>query len=370
MENDMRADVTTRWIAVVIAVAGLTAGACTPTEAPRDANLPAATPGATPPAAMAPTTDEQLRTRVQSKFYAEDTVRAHDIAVSAENGVVTLRGTVPDDAIKQRAVALAREVENVTRVEDQLQVRAGPTAPRAVDETAPGWITTKIHAKYFVNPELKPWNIDVTTASGGVVTVEGTVDSEQDKSEAVRIARETEGVTRVDDRLRVSPGATREQTERALNAVEDAWLTAKVEAKYFVDADVKARNIDVETRSGVVTLQGVVGSEDEKRQAVALARNTDGVREVNDQLKVDASLRGARSGAMDRPDLWITTKIQSKYFLDPDVKGHQINVDTTKGVVTLKGFVDNAEQKQEAEQIARDTTGVQRVVNQLTVGAR
>src|ERR687892_800518 len=148
MENDMRADVTTRWIAVVIAVAGLTAGACTPTEAPRDANLPAATPGATPPAAMAPTADEQLRTRVQSKFYAEDTVRAHDIAVSAENGVVTLRGTVPDDAIKQRAVALAREVENVTRVEDQLQVRAA-AAQRTVDETAPGWITTKIHAKYF-----------------------------------------------------------------------------------------------------------------------------------------------------------------------------------------------------------------------------
>ena len=61
-------------------------------------------------------------------------------------------------------------------------------------------------------------------------------------------------------------------------------------------------------------------------------------------------------------------KIQSKYFLDADVKGRQIDVDTNDGVVTLKGTVDTAEQKQQAEQIARGTEGVKRVVNQLVVG--
>lgn len=370
----MRADVTTHCIAMVIVAASLSAAACTRTEPVPDTNLPAVTPGATPPAGMVPTADEQLRTRVQSKFYADDAMRAHDIDVSAENGVVTLRGTVPGDATRQRAVALARDVENVTRVEDQLQVRDDALAGRKMDESEPGWITTKIHAQYFVNPDLKPWNIDVTTASGGVVTLEGTVDSQQDKSEAVRIARETEGVTRVEDRLRISPDAAGARAERAANAVEDAWLTTKIEAKYFVDGDVKGRNIDVETRNGVVTLQGAVASEDERRQAIALARNTDGVREVNDQLKVDASLRarggGGRSTAeMEVPDAWITTKIQAKYFLDAEVKGHQINVDTNKGVVTLKGFVDAADQKREAEQIARATEGVRRVVNELTIGA-
>jgi hyperosmotically inducible protein len=61
-------------------------------------------------------------------------------------------------------------------------------------------------------------------------------------------------------------------------------------------------------------------------------------------------------------------KIQSKYFLDADVKGRQIDVDTNNGIVMLKGTVDNAQQKQEAEQIARETEGVKRVVNQLVVG--
>jgi osmotically-inducible protein OsmY len=66
-------------------------------------------------------------------------------------------------------------------------------------------------------------------------------------------------------------------------------------------------------------------------------------------------------------DAWTTTKIQSKYFIDSDVKGHRIDVDTRAGVVTLKGTVETEAQKTEAAQIARETEGVKQVVNQLTV---
>jgi osmotically-inducible protein OsmY len=135
----------------------------------------------------------------------------------------------------------------------------------------------------------------------------------------------------------------------------------------------------VDTRDGVVTLTGEVESEAERRQAVALARNTDGVREVTDQLQVrpsesargtTGSLEGAaREGGAAANDTWITTKIQSKYFLDNDVKGHEINVDSRNGVVTLKGTVESEAQKQMAAQIAQETGGVSRVVNELRVQA-
>jgi hypothetical protein len=71
---------------------------------------------------------------------------------------------------------------------------------------------------------------------------------------------------------------------------------------------------------------------------------------------------------MRQPDAWLTAKIQAKYFLDTTVKGHQIDVDTRKGVVTLTGRVDTDQQKQEAERIARETVGVAKVVNNLVVG--
>jgi osmotically-inducible protein OsmY len=349
------------------------------------------TPGTAPAAATESRGDGALTTAVQAKLYAEELTRGRAIDVAAENGVITLRGTVPTAAARQRAVELARGVQGVTSVTDQLEVRddtiaaarrgepSAATGTTGTDARRPdlAWITTKIQSQYFVDPDIKPWAIDVTTGSGGVVTLEGKVDSAEDKAKAVRIARDTEGVARVEDRLRVETAATPGPAATSTPAQPDPWITAKIQAKYFIDDDVKARNIDVTTQNGTVTLRGMVGSEAERRQAVAIARNTDGVREVTDQLRVDAAATAGdrraspRSGrdivTVDRPDPWITMKIQAQYFLDADVKGRRIDVDTRNGVVTLKGTVDSAQQKDEAGLIARETEGVKRVVNQLTV---
>ena len=62
-------------------------------------------------------------------------------------------------------------------------------------------------------------------------------------------------------------------------------------------------------------------------------------------------------------------KIQAKYAGDDVVKGRNIDVDTANGVVTLKGEVDSLRERDAAEQLARETAGVKRVVNQLKVAA-
>ncbi len=67
---------------------------------------------------------------------------------------------------------------------------------------------------------------------------------------------------------------------------DDAALTAKVKAKLLSDETVEGTQIDVDTQNGVVFLNGVVDSEDQKRKAIDLARNTEGVRDVEDNLKV------------------------------------------------------------------------------------
>ena len=66
-------------------------------------------------------------------------------------------------------------------------------------------------------------------------------------------------------------------------------------------------------------------------------------------------------------DVAVTMKIQAKYATDEVVKSRDINVDTINGVVTLKGQVDSRRERDSAEQIARATEGVKRVVNELTV---
>ena len=95
---------------------------------------------------------------------------------------------------------------------------------------------------------------------------------------------------------------------------------------------------------------------------------------MRDQLVVGSDTKtgppestSSQSALQPIEDTWITTKIQSQYFLDPLVKGHEINVDTQRGVVTLTGTVATEELKKTAEQIARETDGTVRVMNQLKI---
>jgi BON domain-containing protein len=81
-----------------------------------------------------------------------------------------------------------------------------------------------------------------------------------------------------------------ETTAKAANEAEDAIahaaVTAKIKSKMALDDLVKARNIDVDTNGTVVTLTGVVDSEAERKRAVALAKETEGVTLVIDHLRM------------------------------------------------------------------------------------
>jgi len=189
-------------------------------------------------------------------------------------------------------------------------------------------------------------------------------------------------------------GASAAQTTRDTGTiVNDAWITTQVYARFFMDADIKGRNIKVETVSGVVTLSGNVQSSAERNQAVAKAKTIDGVKQVVDKLalapaeKAIPSSPGEKSpqlrnredevkahakSAADRvgkeiSDAWLTTKVQAMYFLDRDVKGMNIDVTTKAGIVTLAGTVDSEAARQKAVADARSIEGVSQVVDKLTV---
>ena len=78
-------------------------------------------------------------------------------------------------------------------------------------------------------------------------------------------------------------GVAADQARRALN---DGAVTAKIKAKMALDDSVKALDIDVDTAGTTVTLSGVVATEAQRQRAVQLAKETEGVTQVIDQLRV------------------------------------------------------------------------------------
>ena len=66
-------------------------------------------------------------------------------------------------------------------------------------------------------------------------------------------------------------------------------------------------------------------------------------------------------------DSAVTTKVKAKFAEDPTVSAMTIKVDTMKGVVQLSGFAKSSEERMMAERLARGTTGVQGVRNDIIV---
>ena len=177
----------------------------------------------------------------------------------------------------------------------------------------------------------------------------------------------------------------RQVAARAGDKLADSWLTTKIQAQFFADDDIKARYINVTSRDGEVTLTGSVDSEEVRQQALQIARNTDGVRQLNDRLTVggaatqgfepppSASTSGAvatgGTGAPPTDDAAVTSAIQAKYYLDPAIKMRRVDVQARGGVVTLRGEVGSEHERGQALLLARSTEGVQRVEDHLTVNA-
>ena len=73
---------------------------------------------------------------------------------------------------------------------------------------------------------------------------------------------------------------------RAGDAVADAAVTAKVKTAFLADTDVKGLQIDVDTKDGVVTLNGAVTGATNVDKAATIAKGIDGVKSVNNRLTV------------------------------------------------------------------------------------
>jgi osmotically-inducible protein OsmY len=194
-------------------------------------------------------TDAGVTTSVKSKLAADDTVKAYQIDVDTQNHVVTLKGDVETAVAKERAIEIARGTSGVTDVIDQLSVRE-------------------------------------SAATSGDLTIDDRAreTGERAGEKAEEFGRET--VDKTKELGHDAADATKDAAKKTGEVVTDASLTAAVKTKFLADSQVKGLNIDVDTSNGVVTLNGHVSSQAEASKAVTIARNTDGVKRVINNLKV------------------------------------------------------------------------------------
>ena len=161
------------------------------------------------------------------------------------------------------------------------------------------------------------------------------------------------------------------------NVVKDGWITVKIHSQFLPEDALEGSDVDVDTNAGVVTLSGTVVNEAGRARAMAIAKSTDGVKSVNDKLKIAAAKpgvewpkaneAGAKAGRAIA-DGWIKSKIYAQYLTDWSVfDDSDLDIDVASGVVTLNGSVATPAAKTRAVAIAKGTDGVRSVTDKLTV---
>lgn len=195
-------------------------------------------------------TDPGITTAVKIKLAADDMVKAYQIDVDTANGVVTLTGAVEVPAAKEQAVIIARGTDGVKDVVDHITVNAAAaTTPEHVGE-----------------------DIKDAAKTAGEKIGEGTekaVDATKD------VAREVASKTKA-------------AAEKTGEFITDAAITTAVKTKLLADSKTPGLKIDVDTKDGVVTLNGTVPTKAVEDKAVADARGTKGVKRVVNNLKIAA----------------------------------------------------------------------------------
>lgn len=152
-------------------------------------------------------------------------------------------------------------------------------------------------------------------------------------------------------------------TNRDASAViDDASITAGVKTKLIGDNDTKARQINVETRNGVVQLNGFVDTTAARTQAEQIAQAEKGVTRVENNLEVRT---GDRTGGAVVDDAAITMKVDTALATDKRTSALRVDVETNAGDVQLSGFAKNASEKAAAAEVAKGVEGVRTVSNKI-----
>lgn len=157
---------------------------------------------------------------------------------------------------------------------------------------------------------------------------------------------------------------------------KDSFITGKLEATYLFNRHLAGSAIHAETTNGAVHLTGTVDSTIDRDLAGEIAKGAEGVTSVKNDLVVKAgsSQAGTKSSSKSGEtfgqyvdDATTTAMVKTKLLADSSVKGLKITVETTGDVVRLTGKVGSAEQKQLAEKIAKNTSDVKSVKNELVI---
>jgi len=212
--------------------------------------------------------NDDLVASVNDELFWDPKVDNAAIAVTADEGVITLRGTVGSLRQKREAKKAAQRVYGVTTVDNQLQVRLLDDARRA-DADLRGDVLRALS----LNSEV-PQSVDAKV-SDGFVTLSGMVDWQFQRDEAEYVASNIVGALDVFNNISIK------------NVMANGFdVKGSIQKSLERNAGIDGDGLSVTTNNGTVTISGTVRSWAEHDEALDAAWAAPGVTQVHDSMAI------------------------------------------------------------------------------------
>lgn len=295
-------------------------------------------------------TDAQIRRDVISALAADPVTESYDVDVRVVNGVVTLIGEVDSYTEKLTAASVAEDVKGVTDVTNLL-------IHDVVEDRTDAEIESEIEDRLRSDASIAAGLISVRVAHGEV-TLNGSVGSAREKSEAESEAWNVAGVSTVTNKLDVKwwlDGSSGDWRD----GWDDEDMEQAVENALFTNPRVVSFNVTPSVDDGVATLIGTVNNLRAKQAAEEEALDVLGIWRVKNYLRVRP--------APQQSDTDIANEIRKALRRDPYVDRYDITVSVNNGKAYLNGEVDSWYMRKRAGNASAGVRGVVEVQNNLVV---
>jgi hyperosmotically inducible protein len=196
-------------------------------------------------------------------------------------------------------------------------------------------------------------------SKNGEVTLTGTVANNHHKLLAQETVVGLAGVGGVDNELEVKDKSPAENS--------DEWISAKVKTPLLFHRSVSAVTI-VNTKDGIVTLQGEANSQAQKDLTTEYAKDVEGVKDVKNEMTLGKTSKTTRTAGQKIDDASITAQVKMTLLYHRSTSAINTSVTTKRGVVTLTGKAKTAGKKDLATKFAKDVNGVKSVKNRMSIG--
>jgi osmotically-inducible protein OsmY len=287
-------------------------------------------------------------------------VNGHRVNVDTVDGHVTLHGDVGSTKEMNRAAQVAKRIDGAIDVRNLLHV-VSDTAKGPID-VCDDEIQKAVKTALESDAELRSSHITVQSVNNGTVLIAGKATSVLEHLRAVKAARGIVGVRRVASEVENPFRVTDREVWGELTPEEDSWITTATKMRLLADDATPALQINVDTDSGVVTLFGVVPTEEAKLAAEAETSKVSGVRSVVNVLQVAPD---SAQNAVAASDDDVKRAVKSVLRRRDDLQ--HIDVEVENGVARLTGRVPESTDRLQASVVVRSARGVRSVKNNLRV---